>query len=88
MTEDEMVGWHHSAMDISLSRPGSCDGQGSLACCSPWDHKELDTIDWTELSMALPTRARHSFPHSHSAHQEPRTIKPTASRRRTAITES
>ena len=23
--------------------PGVGDGQGSLACCSPWDRKELDT---------------------------------------------
>ena len=22
--------------------PGVSDGQGSLACCSPWGHKELD----------------------------------------------
>ena len=30
---------------------GVGDGQGSLACCSPWSHKELDTAlsDWTEL---------------------------------------
>ena len=30
----------------------SCDGQGSLACCSPWGCKELDTtewLNWTEL---------------------------------------
>ena len=24
--------------------PGDSEGQGNLACCSPWDHKELDTI--------------------------------------------
>ena len=23
--------------------PGNSEGQESLACCSPWDHKELDT---------------------------------------------
>ena len=23
----------------------SGDGEGSLACCSPWDHKESDTIE-------------------------------------------
>ena len=31
---------------------GVGDGQGGLACCSPWDHKELDTtegLNWTEL---------------------------------------
>ena len=26
--------------------PGVGDGQGSLACCSPWDCKELDTTKW------------------------------------------
>ena len=25
--------------------PGDCEGQGSLACCSPWGHKELDTTE-------------------------------------------
>ena len=25
--------------------PGVGDGQGSLACCSPWGHKELDTTE-------------------------------------------
>ena len=25
--------------------PGVGDGQGSLACCSPWGHKESDTTE-------------------------------------------
>ena len=25
---------------------GAGDGQGSLACCSPWGHKELETAEW------------------------------------------
>ena len=25
---------------------GVGDGQGGLACCSPWDHKESDTTEW------------------------------------------
>ena len=25
--------------------PGDCEGQGSLACCSPWGHKESDTSE-------------------------------------------
>ena len=25
--------------------PGAGDGQGGLACCSPWDHKEMDTTE-------------------------------------------
>jgi len=37
-TEDEMVGWNHQLkMDTSLSKlPGDGEGQGSLACYSPW----------------------------------------------------
>ena len=46
MTEDEMVGWPHrlSAHEFELT-PGGSDGQGGLACCSPWGHKELDMTE-------------------------------------------
>ena len=45
MTEDEMVGWHHRLNGHEFEQaPGDGEGQGSLACCSPWGHKELDTI--------------------------------------------
>ena len=39
-----MAGWHHwlNAHE-SEQAPGVGDGQGSLACCSPWDRKESDT---------------------------------------------
>ena len=40
---DEMIGWYHrhSGHEFEQTlRDG--EGQGSLACCSPWDHKELD----------------------------------------------
>ena len=44
MTEDEMVGWHHQInAHESEQTPGDGEGQGSLACCSPWAHKELDS---------------------------------------------
>ena len=34
------------SIDMSLSQPpGVGDGQGSLACCSPWGCKELDTTE-------------------------------------------
>ena len=40
-TEDEMVGWHHRHDGHELEyAPAVGDGQGSLACCSPWGHKE------------------------------------------------
>ena len=46
MTEDEMVGWHHQHDGHEFEQaPGVGDGQGNLACCSPWGHKELDTTE-------------------------------------------
>ena len=40
MTEDEMVGWHNSLNAHEFEQtPGDSEGQGSLACCSPWYHK-------------------------------------------------
>ena len=42
-TKDEMVEWHHQLNGHeSEQTPGDCEGQGSLACCSPWGGKELD----------------------------------------------
>ena len=46
MTEDEMVGWHHRLYGHEFEQAlGVSDGQGSLACRSPWGHKELDTTE-------------------------------------------
>ena len=46
-TEDEMLGWHHQLNGNGFEQaPRVGDGQGSLACCSPWGHKELDMIEW------------------------------------------
>ena len=43
MTEDEMVGWHHQLNGREFEQtPGDSGGQGSLVCCSPCGHKELD----------------------------------------------
>ena len=45
-TEDEMIGWHHQLNGHEFKQAlGVGDGQGSLACCSPWGHKELDTTE-------------------------------------------
>ena len=50
-TEDEMVGWHHQLNGHESEQTvGDGEGQGSLACCSPWGHKESDTterLNWT-----------------------------------------
>ena len=46
MTEDEMVGWHHRINGLEFEQTrGDSEGQGSLVCCSPWDHKELGTTE-------------------------------------------
>ena len=46
MTEDEMVGWHHQLNGHEFEQtPGDGEGQESLACCSPWSHKELDMTE-------------------------------------------
>ena len=45
-TEDEMVGWHHwlNGREFEQTLEDS-EGQGSLACCSPWGQKELDSTE-------------------------------------------
>ena len=46
VTEDDMVGWHHRLNGHELEEgPGVGDGQGSLACCSPWGCKESDMTE-------------------------------------------
>ena len=43
MTEREMVEWHHRLSGHELEQTlEDNEGQGSLACCSPWDGKESD----------------------------------------------
>ena len=43
MTEDEMLGWHNQLDGHEFKQtPRVSDGQGNLACCSPWGHKESD----------------------------------------------
>ena len=52
MTEDEMIGWH-CRLDGHVFEQvlGVGDGQGGLACCDSWGHKELDTTKrQTELN--------------------------------------
>ena len=51
MTEDEMAGWHYWLNGRESGwTPWVGDGQGGLACCSPWGRKESNTTDWTELN--------------------------------------
>ena len=59
--EDEMVGWHHQLDGHEFEQALEVDdGQGRLACCTPWGPKEWDTtegLNWTELNglVVFPT---------------------------------
>ena len=54
VTQDKMVGWHHRLDGHEFEEiPGVGDGQGSLACHSPWGCKKSDStteLNWTEMS--------------------------------------
>ena len=51
-TEDEMVGWHHQLNGHEFEQAlGDGEGQGSLACCSPWGRR--DGHDWVTEQQAL-----------------------------------
>ena len=44
--QDKMVGWHHQLNGHGFGwTPGVGDGQGVLACCGSWCHKESDTTE-------------------------------------------
>ena len=46
-TDDEVVGWHHRLNGHEFEQAlGQGEGQGSLACCSPWGLKESDRTEW------------------------------------------
>ena len=46
MTEDETVVWHHRLNGYEFEQtPGDRQGQGSLACYSPWGHIESDITE-------------------------------------------
>ena len=47
VTEDRMVRRHHWLNGYEFKQiPGDSEGQGSLACCSPWDGKVSDRTWW------------------------------------------
>ena len=76
MAEDEMVGWHHRLDGHEFEQAsGVDDGQGSLACCSPWGRRQSDTtelLNWTELlALRVPRWGPQKFPGYHMEKQEP-----------------
>ena len=53
-TENEMVGWHHWHNGHGFGwTPGVGDGQGGLACCGSWGHKESDMTEWLNWTEPL-----------------------------------
>ena len=72
-SEDEMAGRHHQCNGCELGQtPGEGEGQGGLACHSPWGRKESDTT-WqlnnshftlSGLILAI-SDERHPFPKVH-----------------------
>ena len=65
-TEDKMVEWHHQLNGHEFKQaPGVGNGQGSLACCSPWGRKESDMIEqlnWIAVATGLEKVSFHSNP--------------------------
>ena len=57
MTEDEMAGWHHWLDGREFEwTPGVGDGQGGLACCDSWGHKESETTErviWSDYILCI-----------------------------------
>ena len=62
VAEDEMIGWHLWLNGYEFEQTlRDSEGQGSLACCSPWGHKDRTWLrDWT-------TSSQHSAWHIKSA---------------------
>ena len=72
--EDEMVGWHHWCNGHEFEQvPGDSEGQGSLACCSPWGCKEWD-IGSVRFSLSVMSNSLR--PHE-SQHARPPCPSPT-----------
>ena len=53
-TEDDMAGWHHPLNGREFEWTlGVGDGQGGMACCDSWGHKESDTTQWLNWADIL-----------------------------------
>ena len=61
--ENEMAGWHHWLNGHEFEwTPGVGDGQGGLACCSPWVAKSQTRLsNWTELKYMVCLYIQYSF---------------------------
>ena len=60
-----MVGWHHQLDGHRLEQTlGVDDGQGSLACCSPWGRKESDVTE--QLTTIVPNTYKNLTKHAYA----------------------
>ena len=63
-TLDEMAGWHHQLHGHEFEQAlGDGEGQGSLACCSPWGHKESDMTEWLNNNRNFESSCHGSHTH-------------------------
>ena len=63
--QDEMVGWHHQLNGHEFEQaPGDGDGQGRLACYSPWGRKESDTTEWLNNNINIGISVLHMLSNS------------------------
>jgi len=84
-----MVGWHHQLDGQEFEQaPGVGDGQGGLACRSPWGRKESDTTEQLNTErekmkhniekqmvahLSMCTHTHTHMPHIHTLHIPPHT---------------
>ena len=62
-----MAGWHHRLDGHEFGwTPGVGDGQGGLACCDSWGHKESDTTDWLNWTELISFSSLFKLPKSSS----------------------
>ena len=49
-----LIGWHHWLYGHEFEQAlGDGEGQGSLACCSPWGRKESDNAEWLTTTFVF-----------------------------------
>ena len=65
LPEDEIVRWHHQLDGHEFEQALEVgDGQGILACCSPWDRKEPTELNWRATDTNYSSISEKSFPFS------------------------
>ena len=67
-TDNKMLGWHPRLNGHEFEQgPGDGEGQGSLVCCSPWGHRELDRTEWLNSNKDCLLKTLYSKMQIHSA---------------------